>query len=328
MALVKKVALKVSYFGSNFHGVCYQPQENIRTVECEFFKAALKTKLIEDIKSCEFSRCGRTDKGVHAAGNYFALYLQARTGNPGKVTTEESESATSDYRKILNGVLPTDIRILQAQIVPTEFNARFDCRDRVYKYFFEANDMDIGKMEAASEYFINKCFSKQIGEHDFRQFCKIDPRKAMSFRRRIISIKIEKICTPMYVATVCGTAFLWHQVRYMMAALFKVGKGEEDTSFIFQLLGMKNTPMKKLTHMAPAEGLVLFDCHFNGLIFDDKDEQFHARGIFRKLYYETFRTLCIYDCLSSSQGSETLLLSTLDTQDHISKAAKKVEEEK
>lgn len=34
------------------------------TVEAVLFEALLKTKLIEDRQSCNFSRCGRTDKAI------------------------------------------------------------------------------------------------------------------------------------------------------------------------------------------------------------------------------------------------------------------------
>lgn len=48
---------------------------------------------------------------------------------------------------MLNGVLPPDIRILSATEVNPDFNARFDCNYRVYKYFFHRNGMDIENLK-------------------------------------------------------------------------------------------------------------------------------------------------------------------------------------
>jgi len=44
---------------------------------------------------------------------------------------------------MINGCLPDDIRILSHKVVPDEFNARFDCKERIYKYFFIQNCLNI-----------------------------------------------------------------------------------------------------------------------------------------------------------------------------------------
>jgi tRNA pseudouridine38/39 synthase len=70
----------------------------------------------------EYSRCGRTDKGVSALGNVIALKLRTKK-------TEENEKSDLkndfEYIKMLNGCLPRDIRVLAAVEVPEKFNARY-----------------------------------------------------------------------------------------------------------------------------------------------------------------------------------------------------------
>lgn len=56
-----------------------------------------------------------------------------------------------DYVKMLNGVLPDDIRVLAAAEVHKDFNSRFECDYRVYKYFFIKNNMNIEKIEEAAK---------------------------------------------------------------------------------------------------------------------------------------------------------------------------------
>jgi tRNA pseudouridine38/39 synthase len=48
-----------------------------------------------------------------------------------------------DYPKLLNRVLPADIRVLAWCPAPPDFSARFHCKERMYKYFFPRGDLDI-----------------------------------------------------------------------------------------------------------------------------------------------------------------------------------------
>ncbi len=49
----------------------------------------------------------------------------------------------------MNNLLPHDIRVLVAQEVPEDFNARYWCIQRSYKYFFPRNHLDIEAMKKA-----------------------------------------------------------------------------------------------------------------------------------------------------------------------------------
>jgi len=48
--------------------------------------------------------------------------------------------------------------------VNDDFNARFSCIYREYKYFFFEDKMEIDKIKEAA--------TKFLGSHDFRNFCK------------------------------------------------------------------------------------------------------------------------------------------------------------
>ncbi|KAK9048767.1 hypothetical protein SSX86_032266 [Deinandra increscens subsp. villosa] len=62
------VALKVMYFGLRFYGFASEAQMD-PTVESELFRALQKTRLVlGDKKNLQYSRCGRTDKGVSSVG--------------------------------------------------------------------------------------------------------------------------------------------------------------------------------------------------------------------------------------------------------------------
>lgn len=58
-----------------------------------------------------------------------------------------------------------------------------------------------------------------VGEHDFRNFCKVDNSKPASFVRSIVAFDVRPLASRdasdlrgrLCELRVCGTAFLWHQ---------------------------------------------------------------------------------------------------------------------
>ncbi|PBP18279.1 pseudouridylate synthase [Diplocarpon rosae] len=138
--------------------------------------------------------------------------------------------------------------------------------------------LDIEKMREAAKLY--------EGVHDFRNFCKVDPGKQISnFDRRIFFSDIEEVddstsglafvngpdlATPavvsgnpkVYTFTLHGSAFLWHQVRHMVAILFLVGQGLEKPSIITELLDVEENPGRPTYEMATDTPLVLWNCVF------------------------------------------------------------------
>ncbi len=72
----------------------------------------------------------------------------------GKASAEELP-----YVKILNRVLPQDIRILLWAPVETGFSARFDCRSRTYRYYFPRGDLDVDLMAEAAKRSVDHTLS-------------------------------------------------------------------------------------------------------------------------------------------------------------------------
>lgn len=132
-----------------------------------------------------------------------------------------------------------------------------------------------------------------IGLHDFRNFCKVDASKQISnFERRIFYTDIVEEDTTatlgfvnstnflpedskiidgsnkssrypkVYSFTLHGSAFLWHQVRHMVAVLFLVGQGLETPPIVSELLDVKKNPRRPTYEMATDTPLVLWDCIF------------------------------------------------------------------
>lgn len=153
--------------------------------------------------------------------------------------------------------------------------------------------LDIDAMRRAAKMF--------EGLHDFRNFCKIDPTKQITnFVRRIYESDIEEVdgvdsalpylsgaqffdpsataavadaasstapsgqqrYPKVYCFHVRGSAFLWHQIRCMVAVLFLVGQGLEPASVVADLLDGEKHPRRPNYVLADDAPLVLWDCVF------------------------------------------------------------------
>lgn len=257
----RKVAIRFAYLGWNYNGLAVQINTDVPTVEGHILEALYKTKLIPSVdpNDCEFSRCGRTDKGVSALRQVISLRVRSQL-TPEQQADSANDRNEIDYLHILNQLLPDDIRLYEISLRPVEdFDARFSCTHRHYKYFFHKTDgLDLRKMFAAAKMF--------EGEHDFRNFCKVDGSKQIkNFRRVIMSASIMQVgeeAESLYCFDLQGTAFLWHQVRSMVAILFLVGQGLESPEIVQTLLDVEKTPRRPVYEMASDIPLVLFDCGF------------------------------------------------------------------
>jgi tRNA pseudouridine38/39 synthase len=219
--------------------------------------------------------------------------VDSRDGDPVAAQAEQPFDDLKDeinYPAILNRVLPPSIRILAWSPAPSpSFNARFSCRERRYRYFFtqpaylptpdprtSSANLDLDAMKEAASYL--------VGSHDFRNFCKIDPSKQLTtFVRRITYASIEEVSVAdlphlgdilatspqdtgikVYTFNIHGSAFLWHQVRCIVAVLFLVGQKLEQPGVIRDMLDMSlNGPDsggRPRYEMADDKPLVLWDC--------------------------------------------------------------------
>lgn len=77
----------------------------------------------------------------------------------------------------------------------------------------------------------------------------------------------------IYVITIKGQAFLWHQIRCIMGILFLIGQNKESPNVIKELLDVENNPRKPDYNMASEIPLNLYftDFDFDRDWFIDKN---------------------------------------------------------
>ena len=180
------------------------------------------------------------------------------------LTEKAKEVSEIPYARVLNKLLPPEIRILAWTPVDQEFDARFSCLHRTYKYFFPAANVDVDIMNHAAQKF--------VGKHDFRNFCKMDVANGVvAFERELLSFTVHKNASQscsgyeMCELTICGSAFLWHQVRCMVAVLLMIGQNLEKSLVIDWMLDVTQCPRRPQYNMASEISLVLYDCYYEKL---------------------------------------------------------------
>ena len=271
------VALELFYAGWNYHGFATQGEgpSCSETVETHLFAALRVTRLVParaSWGSVEYSRCGRTDRGVSALRQVVVVRLRCARPGEGAAGGEEL-----DYVGALNRALPADIRVLSWRPAPAAFSARFNASWRQYKYFFwDDGGLDLEAMRRGAALL--------VGQHDFRNLCKMDVDCVSNFVRVIHTFTLQRedgaqnaavgsgegIASSggggggggltLWSLNVRGSAFLWHQVRCMASVLLLIGRGLEQPSVITQLLDVAAMPGKPAYDMASEQPLLFFDC--------------------------------------------------------------------
>lgn len=253
-----RLKLGLSYDGTGFHGWARQkPQcgEELRTVQGEV-ENALSLVLRSPV---ELTVAGRTDAGVHAAGQIAHVDVPA--------TSLEQRSIDGDPARLvrrLAKLLPEDVRVHSCERAPEGFDARFSALRRHYVYRVStdpAGPLPTRRHDTASwprEVSLdrlNQAAAVLLGLHDFAAFCKPKPhattiRELQSFTWVTASNPLE----PQVIeAHLSADAFCWNMVRCLAGACLLVGDGRRDLGFIAGLLEEKTR--SSAVPVAPARGL-------------------------------------------------------------------------
>lgn len=229
----------VEYDGTEFAG--FQKQSEARTVQGEL-EAAL-ARLSGGIRQPVMG-AGRTDAGVHAAGQVIAFTY------PGRLSAAALTEA-------LNGTLPPDVAISGLRRAPAGFNPRYAARYREYRYtiwngprsplrertsLWVRSELDVTAMAEAA--------TALEGRHDFSPFGGADPQPVRTVHR----IRVRRQGSTVTI-DVRADAFLRGMVRRIVAALLAVGRGELGASAVPGLLVAGRPALGGAA--APARGLCL-----------------------------------------------------------------------
>ena len=240
--------IRFSYDGTNYSG--YQKQPGLNTIEGKLEEAL--TKINNGIKTT-ITSTGRTDRKVHALSQYGHADINV---------------SITEYKlkRALNSNLPEDIHVIDTKIVSDDFHARYNVKEKTYKYIMNLGEynpiernyvfqynykLNINAMKQAIEYF--------KGTHDFRAFVT-DNKEKENCIRTITETSIEEENDKLII-TFIGNGFMRYQVRNMVGILIKVGENKLEPNKIKEIIESKDR--LKAGKTAPAEGLYLVDVKFD-----------------------------------------------------------------
>ena len=237
-----RIALLIEYEGTKYSG--WQSQPNGVTIQSTLEQALEKVTQ----QAVRILGSGRTDAGVHAAGQVAHLDLMRDLSMP-----------IERFPGAINTQLPNSIRVLAAQVVPAQFSARFQAIAREYQYTITIQPRALNrKLSWFCKYKLNpddlnRCARLILGEHDFTSFCAS------------ISDTENKVChvsesvwladANYLIYKISGTRFLHHMVRMLVGTMVEVGRGRWKFDQFQRLLDEPTQDHHKVT--APARGLVL-----------------------------------------------------------------------
>ncbi len=241
-----RVALKIAYDGTAFHGQARQP--GLRTVEGEVITALQRARAIRDARSARFESASRTDAGVSALGNVVAF---------------DTALAPPACARAFNGKA-RGVWAWAAAAVPEDFHAR-RARARWYRY---------GLPPGHSAEALNAVLGLFVGEHDFRNFTRDRDRTVA----RIDAASADREADGI-VLDFRAPSFRWNLVRRLVAAALQVEAGRATTEDVARALHGGHPADLGL---APPEPLVLMDVSY-GVAFEPVRDPTTAERVRRLL---------------------------------------------
>lgn len=251
--------VKVQFLGYRFHG--WQKQPNTKTIHLMIDRTL---KFILGEQKFKTLGAGRTDAMVSANEAAFELFLDQ--------TPLEDITV---FLELFNHNLPQDIRVLSIKEVDEKFNVIQDSKLKEYHYVFAEgakfhpfaapimttilDPLDIELMKEGAQLF--------EGQNNYRTYC-YKPSDEGVFNRELISCEIIENSVykanffpeKSYILKVIGKGFGRHQIRLMMGALIKLGRGDIDLNYIKKSL--EPDSQEVMDYIAPASGLILHKIEF------------------------------------------------------------------
>jgi tRNA pseudouridine38-40 synthase len=245
--------IKIQYLGYRFHG--WQKQPKVKTLHLMIdrtFNYILEDKYFKTLAA------GRTDAMVSANEAAFELFLHHKI---------EDEA---EFLDLFNKNLPQDIRALSIEEVSEDFNIINSSKTKEYIYLFTygekchpfcasilttiIDDLDIELMKQGAKLF--------EGKHNFKAYCYRVSNEGL-YNRTIDVCELQEnnlytasfFPEKTYVLRIVGRGFGRNQIRLMMGALIKLGRGEITLDYIKESLMPESKVV--MDYIAPASGLIL-----------------------------------------------------------------------
>ena len=258
--MINRIALVIQYDGLGFSG--WQNQKKSITIQ-----GTIEEKIAEldPIRPVKVIAAGRTDAGVHAAGQVVHF------DRVGPIPIYKWASA-------LNGRLPSAIKVLEAVNVPSDWHACYSAQYRRYRYsIFNGSYPNLFLQNISWHKYrvrldinlMRNALNDLLGLHDFAAFQKAGSNRSNSFT----TVQEVYICRDGDIVTVeiQASGFLYGMVRLLMGQLVAVG--EKRLSVEEFKYRWRNGLRSEVKEAAPPHGLCLIRVGYQDKIFS-KEKSF------------------------------------------------------
>ena len=247
-----RYVLKIAYDGTRFAG--WQCQKNALSVQ-EELENAIERALGKRLR---VTASGRTDAGVHAAGQVCHFDGDEFTVPPEKMPD------------CLNRFLPPDIRVLEGVGKDLNFDANRSAKKKTYGYslYVSPREMPLKERYAVR---VDELPSLEVlqekarlfeGEHDFKAFCA-SGSSVKTTVRTVYSVRVEEGesfgCRDIKIF-VTGNGFLYNMVRTMTGELIELARGRKTEESL--RLAFETGERSLLGKTMPAKGLTLLQVEY------------------------------------------------------------------
>ncbi len=235
-----RIRLTVSYRGTRYAG--WQAQPDVPSIQGEL--QAVVARLTE--REANVTGASRTDAGVHALGQ--VCHFDAPRSIP-----------TQRWLRAFERLLPEDIRVVACEEVDGGFHARFDARQKAYRYYVDPAPIASPFLSPFAwhrprlEHFDAM---REATGHLHGDICeRVFAARPQGDRdvRTIDHFTVER--DRLVVFTVKSRSFMRHAVRGMVGSLLEVGYGRRQPGEIRAMA--QSAPGHPTMVKAPAQGLFL-----------------------------------------------------------------------
>jgi tRNA pseudouridine38-40 synthase len=252
---MRNIKLTIAYDGTDFSGWQAQPgQSTVQGALGDVLEKVTQRRLT-------IYAAGRTDAGVHAAGQVVNFKTQ-------------SPLVVEEFQHAFNSLLPPSIRVNDAEEVGPDFHSRWDALAKTYRYRIfrgrvvppflwkyvqhDAHELNFDAMAEAARHF--------EGEHDFTSFAastgsEEDDRERTTIRTIYRSELLRAQSTNSHssveewVYVVRGKSFMRYMVRKMLGTLVDVGRGKLAPADLPEVFALRDRSKSGAT--MPPHGLCL-----------------------------------------------------------------------
>ena len=237
---MRRIKLTIEYDGSRYVG--WQIQPNGISIQ-QVLQSAITQLFNSDIPAIA---SGRTDSGVHALGQ--VIHFDCPNNLP-------------PFKIIrgLNFYLPDDIRVINAEEIHSEFHARYDAVNRIYRYYIRRQPSAVHRyfrwvlLENLDVAEMKKAASCLLGTKNFKSFCSTQS-DTENYVCQITKAELS-VVAPDLIFEIHGNRFLHNMVRAIVGTLVEIGRGKIRAGDMERIIAAENRNAAGAT--APPTGLFL-----------------------------------------------------------------------